>query len=184
MIREQLRPARPLRWVAVPALVVVVVTLAVLARLAGADPGVRLRDDLEQAGYEGVEVRLSAAEPADTALVEVRYRSGLGEQGRQDERDVLLRLVWERYDGRLGAVRPRPDEVPGELVTAAELESRFGARPADRSDAGYPAGVASVGLITVLALVAVLATGVLVVCAVLAAILITRRGRRRPRPES
>lgn len=178
MIREQLRPARPLLWVAVPALVVVVVTLAVLARLAGADPGVRLRGDLERAGFEGVEVRLSAAEPADAALVEVRYRSGLGERGRQDEREVLLRLVWERYDGRLGSIRPRPDALPGEVVTAAELESRFGARPADRSDARYPAGVAAVGVVTALAVVAVLATGILVICAALAAVLITRRGGR------
>jgi hypothetical protein len=185
VLRAALRPARPLLWVAVPALTILLVTLAVLARLADNDPAIRLQDDLVAAGFADVDVRLRVAEPADLqqALVDVRYRSGLGAAGRLQESEQLLRLVWERYDGRLGAVRARPDGEALPVVPAGELARRFGPRPPGLADASYPDDVSQVDTIVILALVAVFATFVLVACAALAAVLIVRR-LPRPRPRA
>lgn len=175
MLRAALRPARPVLWVAVPALAVLLVTLAVLARLAANEPAIRLQEDLAAAGFAAVDVRVDRA-----AHVGVRYRSELGATGRAQESEQLVRLVWERYDGAISSVQARPDGEPLPPVSAADLERRFGPRPAGLSDASDPDGVRHVDKIIVLAVVAVVATFVLVACAALAAVLIVRRLPRRP----
>jgi hypothetical protein len=182
VIREALRPARPVLWVAVPVAVVLLATLAALAALAAGDPGVRLQRRLEQAGLQqvSVEVRRGTADRG-ASHVRVTYRSDLGAAGAGQESDQVLRLVWTEFRGRIDSVSVQTRETPGiEPVAAAELQRRLGPRPDGASQAGYAASHDRAVRVTLLAVLAVLTTFVLVFCAATAAVLVVRRVPRRP----
>jgi hypothetical protein len=188
VIRESLRPARPVLWIAVPVAVVLLATLVALAKLAGADPGVRLQRELEGAGLRdvSVEIRPGAADPR-ASHIRVTYRSDdLDPAGAAQQAEVALRTVWHGFDGRIDSVsvqeRGPAAVAPGDSVTAAELQRTMGDRPVTVSDAGYASTRDRAARVTVLALLAVLTTFVLVLCAAIAAVLVVRRGPRRPDP--
>ncbi|HZG93352.1 MAG TPA: hypothetical protein VEZ46_01435, partial [Mycobacteriales bacterium] len=111
-LRAALRPARPLRWVAGPALAVLLALLFALSRLAGGDPLVRISEDLSAAGFDVTRVSVERAQPGDgegdAAHVRVRFDSGAGADADRAIGDRISSIVWREYDGRLGAVTVAP----------------------------------------------------------------------------
>lgn len=168
---------RILRRVAAISALSLVGVLVVLGKLGAADPGVALRRTLQQAGYQHASVDLARAD-AGAAHVVIGYDP----QGQSPAAiDVLSRraaeLAWTR--GRIEivavSVRPRDGAV---LERSAEQLRSAGAPPARRQR--YAEVDARAGRVVALAVLAVLLTGVLVVCASVAAVSVARRPRRRP----
>ena len=183
-LRAALRPARPLRWVAGPAVAVLLVLLFALARLADGDPLVRISDDLAAAGFDVTRVSVEQAQPndgeGDAAHVEVRFDSGAGAEADRQMGDRIAAIVWKQYDGRLGAVTVAPAGGEPRRLDSLALLELFGNRRAELHDERYSARDNRAGLVTALAAVAVLVTGLLVLCSSVAAFLVIRGLRRTP----
>ena len=183
-LRATLRPARPLRWVAGPALAVLLALLFALSRLAGGDPLVRISEDLSAAGFDVTRVSVARAQPGDgegdAAHVAVRFDSGAGGEADRQMGDRIAGIVWKQYDGRLGAVTVAPGRSGPRRLDAPALIELFGDRPAALDEDAYSARDDRAGLVTALAVLAVLVTGVLVLCSSVAAFLVIRGLRRTP----
>jgi hypothetical protein len=173
-------PWRLLGAVAGCAALVLVVVLTLAARFAARDPGVRLQRVLADV-VPGSDVTVHAAPVAegagDAARVFVRVPTALTAAAS----DVVLRTVWLRYDARLGSVAVVAPGTAATAVTAGELRSRFGPRPAALAATTYSRVADRARLVAILVVVAVVMMFGLVLCASVAAVLTARARQRRRR---
>ena len=137
-----------------------------------------LASELEGEGFSDVSVNVAGGDPV---ALTVSADSPAG-TGTEEARDQAAEVVWDTFPRRLDEVRLTIDGEGGTL-TAAELQERFGDRPAglEEGDLGDDVNRVGVGV-----LVGLLLAGVLVVAtAGVVALLVVRRRRRtaaRPRP--
>jgi hypothetical protein len=116
----------------------------------------------------------------DAAHVRVRFDSGAGADADRAIGDRISSIVWREYDGRLGAVTVVPARGEPRRLDSLALIELFGNRPDALHEGLYSERDDRAGLVTVLALLAVLVTGVLVLCSSVAAFLVIRGLRRTP----
>ena len=167
---------RVLRVIGAAALLLLLLVLFVLGRLGAADPAVSLRSALTAAGFESASVDILAAEGgASTVVIEFDPMSQSAAAVELLSRRAA-ELAWTRGEIESSTVSVRPVGGPVLDVGAAEL-ARAGTPPAVRQRYAEVSGRA--GRVVALAVVAVLLTLVLVVCASVAAVLVGRR-RRAP----
>ncbi len=178
---------RPRRWralraVAIGAIVALVGALFVLSRLGQADPSVQLRRSLEKASYEGVEVTTARAASGSEGDVDVTIlfdASGQPPAAVIELAERASAFAWKEARMDISRVTIRPSGGPSvsPSLTAAELRRAYGEPPASRERYGALAGRSR--LVVLVALLAVLAMAVLVICAASAAVLVWKAGRRR-----
>lgn len=149
--------------------------LVALGRMGAADPAVALRRTLQRAGYERVTVD-SARAPADASQLVIRYDP----RGQPQAAVELLsrraaEIAWTRGRIQTATVSVRPRGGAALERTSAQLAT-LGSPPARRQ--GHAEISSRAGRVVALAAVTVLLTGLLVVMASLAAVLVFRRRRR------
>lgn len=174
------RPWRALGAIAATLVLVLAVDLVVLARLASHDPGVRLQHRLSDLA-PGADVTVVAAPSTDGAADATAVLVTVPDALAPAAAGVVLRAVWQGYDARLGSVGISTAGSTPVVVGAAELRTRFGARPAGLSESTYSQISDRARTVAILAVVAVFAMFGLVVCASIAAVAVGRRRSLRRR---
>jgi hypothetical protein len=172
-----------LRAIAATAFVVLAAALVILGRLGQADPSVRLRRILENAGYERVVVLTDRARggPAGGDVdVTVEFdAAGEPSAAVAELADRAAGIAWKRARMDIANVTVRPKAAAGpRSFTAAQLRQDNGPPAADRERYGEMTGRAR--LVVLIAVIAVFAMFVLVLCAATAAVLVWKAGRRPP----
>lgn len=155
--------------------------LLVLGGLAGCSTVQAFTDltsELEDEGFSDVQVNVAGGDPV---ALTISADSPAG-TGTEEARDRAAEVVWDTFPRRVDEVRITIDGV-ARTLTAADLQERFGDRPAglEEGDLGDDVNRVGAGV-----LVGLLLVGVLVVATTgSVALLVVRRRRRapaRPRP--
>ncbi|HXH58078.1 hypothetical protein [Iamia sp.] len=150
----------------------VLVVLAVLAGCSTVRAFTDLSSELESAGFTSTQVNVSGGDP-----VALTVRAGAPSGDTTDEgHDAAAEIVWDTFPRRFAEARITIDG-DGRTVTRAQMQERYGDRPAKLDDGGELSD--DINRVGIGVLVALLGGGVLVVVVVGLVVLLVVRSRRR-----
>lgn len=162
------RPTRLARWGAP----LVLAVLAVLAGCSTVRAFTDLTSELESAGFTSTQVNVAGGDPV---ALTVRANAPSGDT-TDEGHDAAAEIVWDTFPRRFAEARISIDG-DDRTVTRAQMQDRYGDRPAELDDGGELSD--DINRVGVGVLVALLAGGVLVVAIVGLVVLLVVRSRRR-----